>query len=49
MKYGHELQYVKQEVPTKRRKDVVQYFYRWKKTPRYRLVYYQFCKFHRPG
>ncbi|ORX63235.1 hypothetical protein BCR32DRAFT_293253 [Anaeromyces robustus] len=49
IKYGHELQYVKQEVPTKRRKDVVQYFYRWKKTKRYRLIYSQFCKVHRPG
>ncbi|ORY26560.1 BAH-domain-containing protein, partial [Neocallimastix californiae] len=49
IKYGHELQYVKQEVPTKRRKDVVQYFYRWKKSPRYRLIYSQFCKVHRPG
>ncbi|ORX43731.1 hypothetical protein BCR36DRAFT_303062, partial [Piromyces finnis] len=49
MKYGHELQYVKQEVPTKRRKDIVQYFYIWKKTPRYKSIYYQFCKVHRPG
>ncbi|KAJ3017800.1 putative PHD type zinc finger protein with BAH domain-containing protein [Thoreauomyces humboldtii] len=49
IKYGHELNLVHGEVPTKSMTEVVAYFYKWKKGRRYAPVYSQFCKKYRPG
>lgn len=47
-KSGHELYAISKDIPTKRRKDVVRFFYQWKKTPRYVPVYSQYCRKYRP-
>ncbi|KAH6561512.1 hypothetical protein BASA62_009762 [Batrachochytrium salamandrivorans] len=48
-KYGHELSWVRKEfLPKRTLKEIVLYFYIWKKTPRYYPVYSQYCLIYRP-
>ncbi|KAJ3032815.1 putative PHD type zinc finger protein with BAH domain-containing protein, partial [Rhizophlyctis rosea] len=49
IKYGHDLPYVQKEVPTKNMREMVSYFYKWKKSRRYVPVYGQFCEKYRPN
>ena len=37
------------KVATKSMGEIVCFFYKWKKSDRYPLIYSQFCKKHRPG
>ncbi|KAL1923433.1 uncharacterized protein VTP21DRAFT_8413 [Calcarisporiella thermophila] len=46
--YGHEITRVARFIPTKKVADVVRFFYRWKKTDRYELVYSEYTKIHKP-
>jgi len=46
--YGHELFAIKKKVETRSMKDVVRFFYQWKKTERYQPVYSVFTKVHKP-
>ncbi|TPX31747.1 hypothetical protein SeMB42_g07711 [Synchytrium endobioticum] len=48
-KYGHDLYWVQKEVYSKSMKEVVIFFYKWKRTDRYQPVYSQFCEKYRPG
>ncbi|KAF9112970.1 putative PHD type zinc finger protein with BAH domain-containing protein [Mortierella sp. AM989] len=47
--YGHELFAIKKKVETRPMKDVVRYFYQWKKTERYQPVYSVFTKINKPN
>ncbi|KAF9978358.1 putative PHD type zinc finger protein with BAH domain-containing protein [Actinomortierella ambigua] len=47
--YGHELHAVKGLVGTRSMKDIVRFFYRWKKTERYQPVYSVFTKINKPN
>ncbi|KAG0334012.1 putative PHD type zinc finger protein with BAH domain-containing protein [Podila horticola] len=47
--YGHELFAIKKNVETRSMKDVVRFFYQWKKTERYQPVYSVFTKVHKPN
>ncbi|KAK4517574.1 uncharacterized protein ATC70_000914 [Mucor velutinosus] len=47
-KHGHDLNYVKASVRTKGMADIVRYFYQWKKTDRYKQVYSEWTKVHKP-
>ncbi|KAF9307186.1 putative PHD type zinc finger protein with BAH domain-containing protein [Mortierella antarctica] len=47
--YGHELFAIKKKVETRSMKDVVRFFYQWKKTERYQPVYSVFTKVHKPN
>ncbi|KAF9282043.1 putative PHD type zinc finger protein with BAH domain-containing protein [Mortierella alpina] len=47
--YGHELFAIKKKVETRSMKDIVRFFYRWKKTERYQPVYSVFTKIHKPN
>ncbi|TPX30624.1 hypothetical protein SmJEL517_g05855 [Synchytrium microbalum] len=49
VKYGHDLHWIQKEVWTKTMKEVVIFFYKWKRSERYRPVYSQFCEKYRPG
>jgi len=46
--YGHELFAIKKKVESRSMKDIVRFFYRWKKTERYQPVYSVFTKIHKP-
>lgn len=46
--YGHELFAIKKKVETRSMKDVVRFFYQWKKTERYQPVYSVFTKINKP-
>lgn len=46
--YGHELSAIKRKVETRSMRDVVRFFYQWKKTERYQPVYSVFTKIHKP-
>ncbi|KAI9008577.1 BAH domain-containing protein [Hyaloraphidium curvatum] len=46
---GHDLFGISKELSSKRRRDIVQFFYLWKKTPRYIPVYSMYCRKHRPN
>ncbi|KAF9093185.1 putative PHD type zinc finger protein with BAH domain-containing protein [Mortierella sp. GBA35] len=47
--YGHELFAIKKKVETRSMKDVVRFFYQWKKTERYQPVYSVFTKINKPN
>ncbi|KAI1315122.1 putative PHD type zinc finger protein with BAH domain-containing protein [Mortierella claussenii] len=47
--YGHELFAIKKNVETRPMKDVVRFFYQWKKTERYQPVYSVFTKINKPN
>ncbi|KAF9981891.1 putative PHD type zinc finger protein with BAH domain-containing protein [Mortierella antarctica] len=47
--YGHELFAIKKKVETRSMKDIVRFFYQWKKTERYQSVYSVFTKIHKPN
>ncbi|KAF9159111.1 putative PHD type zinc finger protein with BAH domain-containing protein [Actinomortierella ambigua] len=47
--YGHELHAVKNLVGSRTMKDIVRFFYRWKKTERYQPVYSVFTKINKPN
>ncbi|CAO3566578.1 unnamed protein product [Mortierella alpina] len=47
--YGHELFAIKKKVESRSMKDIVRFFYRWKKTERYQPVYSVFTKIHKPN
>ncbi|GAA5811821.1 hypothetical protein MFLAVUS_005266 [Mucor flavus] len=46
--HGHDLNYAKNSVQTKSMADIVRFFYQWKKTDRYELVYSDWTKIYRP-
>lgn len=46
--HGHNLYEVSKFVPSKQYKDVVRYFYKWKKTHRYEPVYSEWTRIYRP-
>lgn len=46
--YGHELYAIKRKVETRSMRDVVRFFYLWKKTERYQPVYSVFTKVNKP-
>lgn len=46
--YGHELFAIKKKVETRSMKDIVRFFYQWKKTERYRPVYSVFTNVNKP-
>ncbi|KAF9906089.1 putative PHD type zinc finger protein with BAH domain-containing protein [Linnemannia zychae] len=47
--YGHELFAIKKKVETRSMKDIVRFFYQWKKTERYQPVYSVFTKINKPN
>ncbi|KAK3840326.1 MAG: hypothetical protein JOS17DRAFT_726745 [Linnemannia elongata] len=47
--YGHELFAIKKKVETRSMKDIVRFFYKWKKTERYQPVYSVFTKINKPN
>ncbi|KAF9561384.1 putative PHD type zinc finger protein with BAH domain-containing protein [Mortierella alpina] len=47
--YGHELFAIKKKIETRSMKDIVRFFYWWKKTERYQPVYSVFTKIHKPN
>ncbi|KAJ3389810.1 putative PHD type zinc finger protein with BAH domain-containing protein [Lobulomyces angularis] len=47
-KYGHDLEAIHKEMKRKTMKDLVPFFYTWKRTKRYEHVYSKYCKVHRP-
>ncbi|KAG0344618.1 putative PHD type zinc finger protein with BAH domain-containing protein [Podila humilis] len=47
--YGHELFAIKKMVETRSMRDIVRFFYQWKKTDRYQPVYSVFTKVHKPN
>ncbi|KAL5035625.1 putative PHD type zinc finger protein with BAH domain-containing protein [Batrachochytrium dendrobatidis] len=48
-KYGHELNWIRKEfVPSRTLKEVILYFYIWKKSPNYTSVYSEYCRVYRP-
>ncbi|KAF9919295.1 putative PHD type zinc finger protein with BAH domain-containing protein [Lobosporangium transversale] len=47
--YGHELFAIKKKVETRSMKDIVRFFYHWKKTERYQPVYSVFTKINKPN
>ncbi|KAF9194953.1 putative PHD type zinc finger protein with BAH domain-containing protein [Haplosporangium sp. Z 11] len=47
--YGHELFAIKKNVETRSMRDIVRFFYHWKKTERYQPVYSVFTKIHKPN
>ncbi|KAG0326963.1 putative PHD type zinc finger protein with BAH domain-containing protein [Dissophora globulifera] len=47
--YGHELFAIKKKVETRSMKDIVRFFYMWKKTERYQTVYSVFTKINKPN
>lgn len=46
--HGHDLQFMKQNIPTKSMADIVRFFYQWKKSDRYEPVYSVWTKVFRP-
>jgi len=46
--YGHELFAIKKRVETRSMKDIVRFFYQWKKTERYQPVYSIFTNVNKP-
>ncbi|KAF9424456.1 putative PHD type zinc finger protein with BAH domain-containing protein, partial [Podila epigama] len=46
---GHELFAIKNRVATRSMKDIVRFFYHWKKTERYQPVYSVFTNIHKPN
>jgi hypothetical protein len=46
--YGHELFAIKKRVETRSMKDIVRFFYQWKKTERYQPVYSVFTNVNKP-
>ncbi|KAF9356667.1 putative PHD type zinc finger protein with BAH domain-containing protein [Mortierella sp. NVP85] len=47
--YGHELYAIKKKVETRSMRDIVRFFYIWKKTERYQPVYSVFTKVNKPN
>ncbi|KAG0056625.1 putative PHD type zinc finger protein with BAH domain-containing protein [Gryganskiella cystojenkinii] len=47
--YGHELFAIKKNVETRSMKDIVRFFYQWKKTERYQPVYSVFTNVNKPN
>ncbi|KAG0234629.1 putative PHD type zinc finger protein with BAH domain-containing protein [Actinomortierella wolfii] len=47
--YGHELHAIKKQVGSRSMKDIVRFFYQWKKTERYQPVYSVFTKINKPN
>ncbi|KAK3821272.1 MAG: hypothetical protein J3Q66DRAFT_332951 [Benniella sp.] len=47
--YGHELYAIKKKVETRLMRDIVRFFYIWKKTERYQPVYSVFTKVNKPN
>ncbi|KAG0242763.1 putative PHD type zinc finger protein with BAH domain-containing protein [Mortierella sp. GBA43] len=47
--YGHELFAIKKKVETRSMRDIVRFFYQWKKTERYQPVYSVFTKINKPN
>ncbi|KAI8984636.1 hypothetical protein BDF20DRAFT_911713 [Mycotypha africana] len=46
--HGHDLNYAKKNVKTKPMADIVRFFYQWKKTNRYEIVYSEWTKIYKP-
>ncbi|KAJ3213839.1 Mesoderm induction early response protein 3 [Dinochytrium kinnereticum] len=47
--FGHDLHAIHKQLKNKTMKDLVQYFYIWKKTEEYQTCYAKFCMKNRPG
>ncbi|KAF9581173.1 putative PHD type zinc finger protein with BAH domain-containing protein, partial [Lunasporangiospora selenospora] len=47
--FGHELFAIKEKVETRSMKDIVRFFYQWKKTERYQPVYSVFTMINKPN